>query len=224
MGCAPSAPNTAPPVNTPDPQRQGSSGVAIHLRELGLPQYADGFERLGYDDLDDLKAGFSHEELVDIAERVGMLEGHAGKLIKSLTGERPSPAVLRTLGTSRSTAQEDQHRAAQRGDADAQLEVTAPDEGARAVFWFIKAEAIRTCTDVVLPRHQDLRRQKPGWFVEMEVSLEGTCAHEYVGRILCVSHRWEEQGDPDTEGKQFAAIRSYLVERPKFEYVWYDFY
>jgi hypothetical protein len=97
------------------------------------------------------------------------------------------------------------------------------EEGERIVLWFIKADKLRGCDDRVLPRFQDLQSQRPDWFVEKEITLEGACAHEYADEVLAVSHRWEQPAEPDTEGKQFAAIRKYVRGKPAIKLVWVDF-
>jgi vacuolar protein 8 len=95
--------------------------------------------------------------------------------------------------------------------------------GARIVLWFIKADKLRRCDDRVLPRFQDLLRQKPDWFEEKEITLEGACKHEYADEVLAVSHCWEQPDEPDTEGKQLAAMRKYVRDKLAIKHVWVDF-
>ena len=105
----------------------------------------------------------------------------------------------------------------------AQASPNDDEEGERIVLWFIKADKLRGCDDRVLPRFQDLQRQRPDWFVEKEITLEGACKHEYADEVLAVSHRWEQPAEPDTEGKQFAAMCVYVRGKPAIKLVWVDF-
>ena len=229
MGCAPSSP--ASPLqsklfskaNVPSPQQQDE--IAASLAVLGLERYAPAFHEIGYDDLDTLD-GFSQEELLQVARSVGMLQGHAIKWIKSRSGSPISPSkvalALSASGVSASGS-EAVHIAEAPEQVTAQAEASS-DKDERIVFWCIKADKLRNCDDRVLPRFQDLRRQKPDWFVEVEITLEGACAHEYADYLLAVSHRWEQQGDPDTQGIQLSALCHYVRGRPAILYVWVDFY
>jgi hypothetical protein len=97
------------------------------------------------------------------------------------------------------------------------------EEGERIVLWFIKADKLRGCDDRVLPRFQDLQRQRPDWFEEKEITLEGACKHEYADEVLAVAHRWEQPAEPDTQGKQFAAMCAYVRGKPAIKLVWVDF-
>ena len=113
--------------------------------------------------------------------------------------------------------------AEQVGVQPAQAPPIDDEGGERIVLWFIKADKLRDCDDRVLLRFQDLQRQRPDWFVEKEITLEGACAHEYADEVLAVSHRWENPAEPDTQGKQFAAMREYVRGKPAIKHVWVDF-
>ncbi|NDD31677.1 MAG: hypothetical protein EB084_25795, partial [Proteobacteria bacterium] len=163
------------------------------------------FIELGYDDLDYLKSS-SQEELLRVAKSVHMLEGHAVRWIRSLSGTAASPGAAELVRV-----------------LPAQATPNDDEEGERIVLWFIKADKLRGCDDRVLPRFQDLQRQRPDWFVEKEITLEGACKHEYADDVLAVSHRWEQPAEPDTEGKQFAAMCVYVRGKPAIKLVWVDF-
>eukprot|EP00900_Chrysochromulina_parva_P027522 jgi/Chrpa1/9403/Chrysochromulina_OHIO_Genome00013106-RA len=237
MGCAQSSPASPShsklfsKANVPSPQHQIAvpDEIAASLAVLGLERYAPAFHEIGYDDLDTLD-GFSQEELLQVAMRVNMKEGHAVKWIKSLSGSPLSPSkVMLALSASGSS---DSGVSASGLDAvhiaEAQEQVTAKaeassDKDESIVFWFIKADKLRGCEDRVLPRFQDLQRQRPDWFVEKEITLVGACAHEYADEVLAVSHRWEQPAEPDTQGKQFAAMCQYVRGKPALKLVWVDF-
>jgi hypothetical protein len=44
-----------------------------------------------------------------------------------------------------------------------------------------------------------------------------------IDDILFISHRWEEPGRPDVDGKQLQAIQEYLREHHKIKWVWFDY-
>ena len=198
----------------------------------------------------------TQDQLLELASRIGMLEGHARKWVKSLTkqavspskidlifnGERSSPNPMNRRASSQVAnvgEQQPQQKTSvgedtiaqgatydinyDKGDTNEGQQVT---DGDKAIFYFIKAAKLRTCEDKVLPKMQDLRRQKPDWFVEKEISLDKAVNHEYVDKVLSVSHRWEKPGDPDIKGVQFAAIKTHLnsPQGKKFELVWMDYY
>lgn len=210
------------------PHQGASTAEAIkyNLDALGLGQYAKAFIDLGYDDIE-LLQDMSQDELLIIAKRVNMLEGHAAKWVKAVSGSacpmsKVTAAFSATMpakgssfvgGADDDLAETSEKFAARggKGDAganeDAVAEARARVDADKPMFYFIKAEKLRKCDDAVLPRMQDLRRQRPDWFVEKEISLEGACAHEYVNKVLSVSHRWERPGEPDVQGVQFAAIK-----------------
>jgi hypothetical protein len=184
---------------------RGPDEVTASLAALGLARYAPAFIELGYDDLDYLKSS-SQEELLRVAKSVHMLEGHAVRWVRSLSG------------TAASLGPAEQVRV-----LPAQAPPNDDEGGERIVLWFIKADKLRGCDDRVLPRFQDLQRQRPDWFVEKEITLEGACKHEYTDDVLAVSHRWEQPAEPDTEGKQFAAMCVYVRGKPAIKLVWVDF-
>jgi hypothetical protein len=184
---------------------RGPDEVTASLAALGLARYAPAFIELGYDDLDYLKSS-SQEELLRVAKSVHMLEGHAVRWVRSLSG------------TAASLGPAEQVRV-----LPAQAPPNDDEGGERIVLWFIKADKLRGCDDRVLPRFQDLQRQRPDWFVEKEITLEGACKHEYADDVLAVSHRWEQPAEPDTQGKQFAAMCVYVRGKPAIKLVWVDF-
>jgi len=194
---------------------RGPDEVTASLAALGLDQYAPAFRELGYDDLDYLKSS-SQEELLQVAKGVRMLVGHAVKWVKSLSGTAVSHETVALALSAPGAAEQVRVLPAQAHPND--------DEGGeRIVLWFIKADKLRGCDDRVLPRFQDLQRQRPDWFVEKEITLEGACKHEYADDVLAVSHRWEQPAEPDTEGKQFAAMCVYVRGKPAIKLVWVDF-
>ena len=209
MGCGGSKEAEPPPQhpapNTPSRQSQ-KSRFRQHLEELGLEQYEKPFQDIGYDDVEDLEE-MTQDQLLELASRIGMLEGHARKWVKSLTkqavspskidlifnGERSSPNPMNRRASSQPAnvgEQQPQQKTSvgedtiaqgatydinyDKGDTNEGQQVT---DGDKAIFYFIKAAKLRTCEDKVLPKMQDLRRQKPDWFVEKEISLDKAVNH-----------------------------------------------
>ena len=82
-------PHEAQTARAPDRFAQ----VIIDLNTLGLDRYAPAFKEQGYDDQDYLDE-LSQEELLDVAKSVGMLEGHAVKWVKSVSGAQITPAKV----------------------------------------------------------------------------------------------------------------------------------
>eukprot|EP00900_Chrysochromulina_parva_P018605 jgi/Chrpa1/26746/Chrysochromulina_OHIO_Genome00026732-RA len=185
MGCALSSEPTPGLLdgplraNVPFPQNQTARGpdeVTASLAALGLDRYAPAFRELGYDDLDYLKSS-SPEKLLQVAKRVQMREGHAVRWVESLSGTAVS---LETVALELSAP----GAAEQVRVLPVQATPNDDEEGERIVLWFIKADKLRGCDDRVLPRFQDLQRQRPDWFVEKEITLEGACKHEYADEVL----------------------------------------
>ena len=210
---------SAPQHPSSNQTARGPDEVTASLATHGFAHYAPAFGDIGYDDLDYIKS-LSPEERLHGTKRVRMLEGHAVRWSRSLSGtaaslvtEAPAPSAPGDVGVPRVCQQ----------NSD-QLPPPNDDEGEeRIVLWFIKADKIRDCDDQKLPRFQDLQRERPDWFEEKEITSEGACAHEYADEVLAVSHRWEQPDEPDTQGKQFAAMRAYVGGKPAIKHVWVDF-
>jgi vacuolar protein 8 len=198
---------------------RGPDEVTASLATHGFAHYAPAFGDIGYDDLDYIKS-LSPEERLQGTKRVRMLEGHAVRWARSLSG---TAASLETEALALSAPVDGGMPRVCQQNSD-QLPHPNDDEGEeRVVLWFIKADKLRDCDDQKLPRFQDLQRQRPDWFEEKEITSEGACAHEYADKVLAVSHRWEQPDEPDTQGKQFAAMRAYVRGKPDIKHVWVDF-
>jgi len=111
----------------------------------------------------------------------------------------------------------------------ARVGVTAPrvvefGEGRRCSFWFVSADRLRTFAGKTPPSLQGLRQEHPTWLEQRTVSFAQGCEGEYVGKVLVVSHRWEDSSAPDAGGVQFAAIKQQLLADTSIQWVWYDFW
>ena len=95
MGASSSRPWPPATANLPTAQLQeGEDAVSAKLRSLDLIQYITAFQERGYDDLAYLSE-LSQDELLDLAKRVGMLEGHAAKWVRAVSGATISPSKVK---------------------------------------------------------------------------------------------------------------------------------
>lgn len=97
------------------------------------------------------------------------------------------------------------------------------EEGSACSFTFIRAELLRKTADFhEMPVLQRLRREYSEWLVELVVSIEDAVSSRLVGKVLAVSHRWEQPGSPDPYGEQLRVIQRELRKNPNIELVWID--
>ena len=68
-------------------------------------------------------------------------------------------------------------------------------------------------------RHQDI---DPSLFHTITVTMQDVLKALYAGKVLVVSHRWCDKAEPDPDGVQEQAIKTFLCEHPEIEYVWQD--
>jgi len=95
-------------------------------------------------------------------------------------------------------------------------------------FYFIRADWVRvSCSHKSLPRMQTLL--KDGHLTKKKIPLASAfrepafCGGSIMASILFVSHRWEEQSQPDVDGEQLKAIKAYLEKHPDIKWVWFDY-
>ena len=96
-------------------------------------------------------------------------------------------------------------------------------EASATSFYFLHASKVRNCSMKRLPKLQDLKRTHPNWIVKKPVDMTSSLLGDYRENMLATSHRWEHPDEPDTKGKQLAALKRYLDDHPEIEYVWFDF-
>ena len=103
--------------------------------------------------------------------------------------------------------------------------MAAEVERERDDYWFVLASKLRSVpqsSKMSDYRWQQLRAD--GWLVQLNVeeaeSFEGLARHH----TLTVSHRWEDENDPDPEGVQMIALRDFLLrpENRSIRFVWVD--
>ena len=89
-------------------------------------------------------------------------------------------------------------------------------------FYFLPAKYVCNCAEKSLPRMQTLR--DAGVLEKMKIPLvEAFRGVGIIKKILFVSHRWEEPGQPDVDGEQLNAIKAYLGTHKDIEWVWFDY-
>ena len=67
----------------------------------------------------------------------------------------------------------------------------------------------------LMPKYQDLRRDRSQMLVPFKITFSTACAGEHVKDTLTVSHRWMSAEVADVDGAQLAAIRAHLKEHPE---------
>ena len=100
----------------------------------------------------------------------------------------------------------------------------APGGAASCTFWMIKADFLRTFSGKVLPFLQELRAAHPSALVEVAISYEEVVRGTHVEETLSVSHRWMEPTQPDPDGEQLKAIKTFLnsSDGKRIKLVWID--
>lgn len=101
----------------------------------------------------------------------------------------------------------------------------AEDAAHICTFCFLSADFIRRlpANTITLPKCQDLVKT-PGALKLLDIRRDLAFNGRYIDTYLAVSHRWLAPDAPDKGGEQFAAIKKYVVDHPKVEWVWYDFW
>ena len=115
------------------------------------------------------------------------------------------------------------------GEEDAGAEAAAKalveaetDEGS-CTFYFVPVARVRASVsrgEKALPQFQVLREE--GALVERKLTRSECYRGVHVGKVLAVSHRWEQPGAPDTEGVQLKAILAHLDAVGTLELVWFE--
>ena len=99
------------------------------------------------------------------------------------------------------------------------------DAGALCCFECLdKRQLMDLPEDALLPKYQDLKRDRPSMFVPFTISFSEACAGVHVKSTLTISHRWMSRLVADVDGTQLAAIKKHLAEHGEgIERVWVDY-
>ena len=91
-------------------------------------------------------------------------------------------------------------------------------------FWMIKADFIRAYSDKKLPFFQEMRSKHPGALVEVTITYAEVVSGTHVDKILSISHRWMTPEEPDPDGEQLKAIKTFLKSDKgrEIELIWID--
>lgn len=74
----------------------------------------------------------------------------------------------------------------------------------------IKAEFIREYSGAKLPFFQEMRSKHPEAIVEVTITYAEVVSGTHVEKILSVSHRWMTPQEPDPDGEQLKALKTFL--------------
>ena len=89
-------------------------------------------------------------------------------------------------------------------------------------FYFVPAATVLGWESPQLPRMQELRDSNI--LHQMTIDLRAAFRGQgLVKSVLFVSHRWESQTRPDTEGKQLKAMQRHLDAHAEIQWVWFDY-
>ena len=77
-------------------------------------------------------------------------------------------------------------------------------------FYMIKADFIRAYSGAKLPFFHEMRSKHPEAIVEVTITYAEVVSGTHVEKILSVSHRWMTPQEPDPDGEQLKALRTFL--------------
>ena len=77
-------------------------------------------------------------------------------------------------------------------------------------FYMIKADFIREYSGAKLPFLQEMRSKHPEAIVEVTITYAEVVSGTHAEKILSVSHRWMTPQEPDPDGEQLKALRTFL--------------
>ena len=91
-------------------------------------------------------------------------------------------------------------------------------------FYMIKAGFIRAYSGEKLPFFQEMRSKHPEAIVEVTTTYAEVVSGTHVEEILSVSHRWMTPQEPDPDGEQLKAIKTFLESDKgrKIALIWID--
>ena len=105
--------------------------------------------------------------------------------------------------------------------ADVQL---PGDETAACTFWALDADFIRNFEGTKLPFFQQIQHAHPKALQKVTITWGEVVQGTHIQKILSLSHRWMEPGDPDPDGVQLKALKEFLssADGKGFPLVWID--
>ena len=91
-------------------------------------------------------------------------------------------------------------------------------------FYMLKADWLRGYSGKKLPFFQEMRSKHPEAIVEVTITYAEVVSGTHVEKILSISHRWMTPEEPDPDGEQLKAMKTFLdsSDGKRIELVWID--
>ena len=88
----------------------------------------------------------------------------------------------------------------------------------------LKADWLRGYSGKKLPFFQEMRSKHPEAIVEVTITYAEVVSGTHVEKILSISHRWMTPEEPDPDGEQLKAIKTFLKSDKgrTIELIWID--
>ena len=88
----------------------------------------------------------------------------------------------------------------------------------------IKSDFMHSYSGKQLPFFQEIRSKHPDALVEVTITYAEVVSGTHVENVLSISHRWMQPDQPDPDGEQLKAIKSFLSSPAgkKIELIWID--
>ena len=161
----------------------------------------------------------------ELEEKKKLAEEHAAKektMAEELERLRAELKVAVPPSPEKQTLSEADAEAVRKIEQQARKE----DEEAYCTFEVLDKHQLMDFPEgALLPKYQDIKRDRPTMLVPFKISFAEACAGVHVNEILTISHRWMSREIADIDGTQLTAIQRHLAE-PRNEginYVWMDY-
>ena len=96
--------------------------------------------------------------------------------------------------------------------------------GPACTFHMLDADFVRGFEDKSLPFFQEIKQKHPDALVDVTLNYAQVVQGLHFETILSVSHRWMQPNDPDPDGEQLSAIKTFLSSDAgrKIKLLWID--
>ena len=91
-------------------------------------------------------------------------------------------------------------------------------------FWVLEANFIRGFKGTKLPFFQEIQKTHPHALQKVTITWGEVVKGTHMQKLLSLSHRWMDAGDPDPDGVQLKALKEFLssADGKGFLLVWID--
>ena len=98
------------------------------------------------------------------------------------------------------------------------------DTTAACTFWVPNANFIRDFKGTKLPFFQEIQKTHPHALQKVTITWGEVVKGTHMQKLLSLSHRWMDAGDPDPDGVQLKALKEFLssADGKGFLLVWID--